>query len=157
MPRGGARIGAGRPHGSSKISKIRRLQIGRECERIWRYGDREYLRACRVRLDKAWALVLMEKRRLKAEVKRTRRRNKWSYWSPMLQQLWDEMEDQKEWYTRAKSGLCFTRPYRFRGAVLSCAQSDFSERFGIYISVRMVRECWAEWRAFELRTRHFFD
>jgi integrase len=149
MPRGGRRLGAGRPKGSAHLTKAQRLLIGLACEREWhrRYYPKppfaaEYLRA--------YGLY----KRLQREYRQRARRSKARRQGVPLRLAQARRTAEAAGDTlRALAARRYARPQSGLKSQITREQSIASYgRFHKLVSPRMVRSCWSEFLA--LKRRH---
>jgi hypothetical protein len=145
MPKGGVRKGAGRPKGSTKLSFMKCLQVGMDCEQAWlellQIGINNALREITNNVSKEWA---------KAKNIPKDKREKWleseegqNYFDDIIFALQtDQNIDDEEDPVRVLQ-INPKRPKGHRKRIMK----DVSQRYSI--SERMVETCWKKYRSFE--------
>ena len=145
MPRGGVRKGAGRPKGSTKLSFMKCLQVGMDCEQAWlelvQISLKNALKDINNNVSKEW---------LKAKDIPKDKRKKWleseegqDYLEDVNFALQtDQNLDDEEEPTRVLQ-IIPKRPKGHRKRIIK----EVSQRYSI--SERMVESCWKKYRSFE--------
>ena len=145
MPRGGARKGAGRHKGSTKLSFMKCLQVGMACERAWRelvqINVKSALTDINNNVAREWA---------KAKDIPKEERKKWlgseegqNYLDDVNFALQtDQNLDDEEEPTRVLR-IIPKRPKGHRKRIIA----EVSQRYSI--SERMAETCWKKYRSFE--------
>ena len=145
MPRGGVRKGAGRPKGSTKLSFMKCLQVGMDCEQAWlelvQISLKNALKDINNNVSKEW---------LKAKDIPKDKRKKWleseegqDYLEDVNFALQtDQNLDDEEEPTRVLQ-IIPKRPKGHRKRIIA----EVSQRYSI--SERMAETCWKKYRSFE--------
>jgi len=145
MSKGGVRTGAGRPKGSTKLSFMKCLQVGMDCEQAWRelvqISIKNALREINNNVSKEWT---------KAKNISIEKRKKWleseegqnylddvNFALQADQNLDDEEDPVRVLQINPK------RPKGHRERIMKEVSQKYS------ISERMVETCWKKYRSFE--------
>ena len=145
MPRGGVRKGAGRPKGSTKLSFMKCLEVGKDCERAWRELVQENVQNALRELDnnvsKEWVRardIPIEKRKKWLESEEGQNYLEDVHFALQTDQNLDDEEDPAR-VLQIKP----KRPIGHRKRIIKEVSQQHS------ISERMAETCWKNYRSFE--------